>query len=87
MASVGVKVFFRQDIKKVWEVLTSVDQYKTWRTDLKEIEIIDDKCYVESTKDGYDTSFTVVKNLAVIVPHIILGNLKYSAVFKNLKSI
>lgn len=62
MATVGVKVAFNQEIERVWEVLTSVDQFKTWRSDLKEVDILDEKRYVESTKDGYVTSFTVLKS-------------------------
>ena len=61
MASLGVRVTFKEDIQKVWDVITSVDKYKAWRSDLKEIEIIDEEQYVETTEDGYVTTYIVVR--------------------------
>ena len=61
MASLGVRVTFKEDIQKVWDVITSVDKYKSWRSDLKEMEIIDEEQYVETTEDGYVTTYIVVR--------------------------
>lgn len=58
MAVSNVKVVFQCDVKKVWETVTSLDNY-SWRSDLSKIEILDDKKFVEYTKEGYTTTFTI----------------------------
>lgn len=58
MAVANIKVVLEKDIKKVWQVVTSLDNY-TWRSDLIKIEILNDKQFVEYTKDGYPTTFTI----------------------------
>lgn len=52
------KATFPCDIQKVWEVVTDVRNY-TWRSDLGETKVLDENRFVEYTKDGYATSFTV----------------------------
>lgn len=58
MAISNVKAVFQKDIQKVWEVVTSLENY-SWRSDLSKIEIINEKQFVEYTKEGYATIFTV----------------------------
>ena len=58
MAVSTIKVTFPCDVKKVWETVTSLEKY-TWRSDLSKIEILNDKQFVEYTKDGYATAFTI----------------------------
>ena len=58
MAVSKVKVIFPGDVKMVWETVTSLDHY-AWRSDLSRIEIVDDKTFIEYTKEGYATTFTV----------------------------
>ena len=58
MAVSTIKVTFPCDVKKVWETVTSLEKY-TWRSDLSKIEILNDKQFVEYTKDGYATTFTI----------------------------
>ena len=58
MAVSKVKVIFPGDVKKVWETVTSLEKY-AWRSDLSRIEIVDDKTFIEYTKEGYATTFTV----------------------------
>ncbi len=59
MATANMKVEFKVDIKKVWDVVTSCTEYE-WRSDLAKIEVVDDgKKFVEYTKDGYATEFTI----------------------------
>lgn len=54
-----MKAEFNVDIKRVWDVVTSCTEYE-WRSDLSKIEVIDDgKKFVEYTKDGYATEFTI----------------------------
>ncbi|MCH5196395.1 MAG: SRPBCC family protein [Oscillospiraceae bacterium] len=64
MAVSNIKVAFPCDIKKVWETVTSLENY-AWRGDLSKIEIINHKQFVEFTKEGYATTFTVT----VMIPY------------------
>lgn len=58
MAISNIKAIFPGDIQKVWEVVTNVKNY-TWRSDLSKTEILSEKQFVEYTKEGYTTTFTV----------------------------
>ncbi|MCM1189986.1 MAG: polyketide cyclase [Muribaculaceae bacterium] len=58
MAISNIKATFQQDIQKVWETVTSLTDY-TWRSDLSKIEILNENQFVEYTKEGYATLFTV----------------------------
>lgn len=54
----NLKATFPCDVKKVWETVTSLEKY-AWRSDLSEIEILNNKQFIEHTKDGYATTFTI----------------------------
>lgn len=58
MAISNVKVVFPCDVKRVWEVVTSLQNY-AWRSDLDKIEIVNENQFVEYTKEGYATTFTI----------------------------
>jgi hypothetical protein len=58
MAVCSIKAIFDKDILEVWSVVTSLENY-AWRSDLSKIEVTDDKQFVEYTKDGYATTFTI----------------------------
>ena len=58
MAISNIKAAFQQDIQKVWETVTSLKNY-AWRSDLSKIEILNEKQFVEYTKEGYATTFTI----------------------------
>ena len=58
MAVSTITATFSCDVNKVWELVTSLKNY-TWRSDLSKIEILNDKQFVEYTKEGYATSFTI----------------------------
>lgn len=58
MASLNVKTIFQEDVQMVWELVTSLDHY-SWRSDLDRIHILNEKQFVEYTKEGYATTFTV----------------------------
>ena len=58
MAVSTIKAIFPCDVKRVWETVTSLEDY-TWRSDLSKIEILSDKQFVEYTKEGYATTFTI----------------------------
>lgn len=54
----NIKVTFQSDIQKVWDTVTSIENYG-WRSDLNRIEIINEKQFIEHTKEGYATTFTI----------------------------
>ena len=58
MAISKIKAVFQKKNKNVWNVVTSLENYK-WRSDLSKIETINEKQFVEYTKDGYATTFTI----------------------------
>ena len=58
MAVSTIKAAFPCDVKKVWETVTSLENY-AWRSDLSKIKILNEKQFVEYTKDGYATNFLV----------------------------
>ncbi|MFQ9516602.1 MAG: polyketide cyclase [Eubacterium sp.] len=59
MAIANMKVTLLSDIKEVWNVVTSCEKYE-WRSDLSKIEVIEEnKTFVEYTKEGYATKFTI----------------------------
>ena len=58
MAVSNIKAILQYDIHKVWEVTTTVEQY-TWRSDLGRTEVLNEKQFVEYTKEGFTTTFTI----------------------------
>lgn len=61
MAVSTIKANFQSNIQKVWETVTSLEKYE-WRSDLSKIEILNGKQFVEYTKEGYATTFTITVN-------------------------
>ena len=58
MATANIKVTFLCPVEKVWDVVTDLSDYE-WRSDISKIEVIDDKNFVEYTKEGFKTQFHV----------------------------
>lgn len=58
MAVSNIKAAFKSGIQKTWETVTSLEEY-AWRSDLGRIEIVDENHFIEYTKDGYATNFTI----------------------------
>lgn len=58
MAISKTKAVFSASPQEVWDVVTSLENYQ-WRSDLSRIEIISEKQFVEYTKQGYATAFTI----------------------------
>lgn len=59
MTKSTLSTVLHKDIKTVWEIVTSLDNY-TWRSDLNNLEVIEEgKQFVEYTKDGFATTFTI----------------------------
>ena len=59
MAVSNIKALIPDELQKVWELVLDIENYGAWRSDLSKTEIISDKQFVEYTKDGYPTTFTV----------------------------
>lgn len=60
MAVSNIKAVFQSDIQRVWEIVTSLKHY-SWRSDLSKIEILNEGQFVEYTKNGYPTTFTITR--------------------------
>lgn len=58
MAEARIKVSFQTDIQRVWDTVTSLTNY-SWRSDIDKIERVSENKFIEYTKEGYPTEFTV----------------------------
>lgn len=58
MAVSNIKSFFLCQVQKVWEIVTDIKNY-TWRIDLSKTEILNENKFIEYTKDGFLTQFTI----------------------------
>ena len=59
MAFSNIKALIPGELQKVWELVLDIENYGAWRSDLSKTEVISDKQFIEYTKDGYPTTFTV----------------------------
>lgn len=59
MAVSNIKALIPGELQKVWELVLDIENYGAWRSDLSKAEVISDKKFIEYTKDGYSTTFTV----------------------------
>lgn len=53
-----IKAQFECDVQTIWNRVTSLENY-SWHSDLSQIKVIDDKTFIEYTKDGYATKFII----------------------------
>ena len=51
-------VRFPCPVERVWQAVTDFS-HTAWRSDLKQVEVLDEAHFVEHTKSGYATHFTV----------------------------
>lgn len=58
MAKASMKIILPCSTADLWRVVTD-NENSGWRSDLSRIEILDDRRFVEYTRDGYATSFTI----------------------------
>lgn len=58
MAISNITAIFQGDIQTIWDIVTSLEEYQ-WRSDLSRIEVLNEKNFIEYTKDGYATTFTI----------------------------
>ena len=58
MATSKVTVRFPCPVEQVWHTVTDL-AHTTWRSDLARVVVLDETHFVEHTKSGYATNFTV----------------------------
>lgn len=58
MAMSKVTVYFPCPVERVWDTVTDL-AHAAWRSDLVRVEVLDQVHFVEHTKGGYATNFTV----------------------------
>lgn len=59
MATSNIKALIPSELCTVWEFVLDIENYAAWRSDLSKTEVISDTQFIEYTKDGYPTTFTV----------------------------
>ena len=57
MATSKVTVHFPCPVEQVWHTVTDLT-HTAWRSDLKQVEVLDETHFIEHTKSGYATNFT-----------------------------
>lgn len=61
MREAKIEVIIEEDMQQVWNVITNNNDY-AWRSDLEKIEVGEDgMTFVEYTKSGNQTNFTITK--------------------------
>lgn len=60
MAAATMKITLSCDVETVWNTVTSLTDF-AWRSDLERIEVLSDTEFVEYTKEGYATAFTITR--------------------------
>ena len=58
MPTSRVTVHFPCPVERVWQTVTNLS-HTAWRSDLARVEVLDEAHFVEHTKSGYATKFTV----------------------------
>ena len=59
MASSNIKALIPSELRQVWDFVLDIENYTAWRSDLSKTEVISDEQFIEYTRDGYPTTFTV----------------------------
>lgn len=59
MTTSNIKESIDSDVHKVWETVLAVEKYSEWRSDLSKTEVINEKQFIEYTKEGFPTTFTI----------------------------
>lgn len=59
MTTSNIKESIDRDVRKVWETVLAVEKYSQWRSDLSKTEVINEMQFIEYTKDGFSTTFTI----------------------------
>ena len=59
MAVSNIKALIPVELHTVWDLVLDIENYAAWRSDLSKTVVISDRQFIEYTKDGYPTTFTV----------------------------
>ena len=59
MAVSQVTVQFPCPVERVWQTMTDL-AHTSWRSDLAVVDVLDETHFVERTRNGYTTNFTIV---------------------------
>ena len=59
MVITKIKALIPGELHKVWDLVLNIEDYGSWRSDLRKAERISDKQFIEYTNNGYPTTFTV----------------------------
>lgn len=59
MTTSTIKTLIQSDLHSVWEMVLAVEHYGAWRSDLSRAEVTGENQFIEYTKQGYPTTFTV----------------------------
>ena len=62
MAISRISAVFQGNLQMVWDIVTSLENYQ-WRSDLSRIEVVNENRFIEYTKDGYATTFTITASV------------------------
>ena len=65
MVTSNIKALIPSELRQVWDFVLDIENYTAWRSDLSKTEVISDEQFIEYTKDGYPTTFTVT----LVEPH------------------
>ena len=60
MATSNMKVTILCPIEIVWDTVTNLNDF-SWRSDLKDVRIIDENNFIEITKNGVETYFRITE--------------------------
>ena len=58
MAISNIKATFPTTFENVWAIVTSLTDY-SWRSDIDKIEVVNDTTFIEYSKTGIATTFTI----------------------------
>lgn len=61
MANATIKVLISEELHKVWDFVLDIKNYAAWRNDLSKTEVVSDKQFIEYSKDGHPTTFSVAR--------------------------
>lgn len=59
MTTSSIKIIIPREIHKVWETITAVEAYHTWRSDVSKTEVISEKQFITYTQSSYATTYTI----------------------------
>lgn len=62
MHTVKIDETFESSLDNVWDYMTNLNN-QLWRTNIKDVQIIDDFHFIEFDNDGYETHFTITNKV------------------------